>query len=99
MSTRNITLTARLDRFVKEQVESGKYKDAGEVLRAGLRLLEQQSQIEEQKLALLKQLATESFETLDQGRGLALDDERQLIDAIGRIGRRAARSNHVPPLE
>ena len=28
--------------FVREQVESGRYRDAGEVVRAGLRLLEDQ---------------------------------------------------------
>lgn len=93
MSTRNINLTAHLDRFVDEQVQSGKYENASEVLRAGLRLLEQHSQIEDQKLALLKQLAAEGFEALDQGRGLSLDGDKQLADAIGGIGRRAARAD------
>lgn len=95
MPTRNIKLTGHLDRFVEEQVEAGKYRNAGEVFRAGLRLLEQESQVRERKLALLKKLAAEGFDALDQGRGLSLDGDEQLADAIGRIGRRAA-SNHSP---
>ena len=88
MPTRNINLTDHLDRFVEEQVEGGKYKNVSEVLRAGLRLLEQQSQTEEGKLAILKRLAAEGFDALDQGRGLALHGDEQLADALGRIGRR-----------
>ncbi len=99
MPTRNINLTDHFDQFVEEQVEAGKYKNASEVLRAGLRLLEQHSQTEEQKLALLKKLAAEGFEALDQGRGLSLAGDEQLADAIGRIGRRAAKVGSSRPVE
>lgn len=92
MPTRNINLTDRYDQFVEEQVEAGKYQNASEVLRAGLRLLEQQAQTEEQRLALLKKLATDGFETLDQGQGLSITGDQQLGEAIGRIGRRAAKT-------
>ena len=92
MPTRNINLTEHYNQFVEEQVEAGKYQNASEVLRAGLRLLEQQAQTEEQKLTLLKKLATEGFEALDQGQGLSFSGEKQLADAIGRIGRRAAKT-------
>ncbi len=99
MPTRNINLTDHLDRFVEDQVEGGKYKNASEVLRAGLRLLEQETQTEERKLSLLKRLAAEGFEALDQGMGLSLDGDEQLPDAIGRIGRRAARTGSDRPVE
>jgi len=90
MPTRNINLTEHYDRFIEEQVESGKYQNASEVLRAGLRLLEQQAQTEEQQLSLLKKLAKEGFDSLDQGAGLAFSGENTLRNAIARIGRRAA---------
>lgn len=67
MPTRNITLTEHYDRFIAEQVGSGRYKDASEVLRAGLRLLEQETQASEQKLKMLRELAAEGFRELDQG--------------------------------
>jgi len=40
MPTRNINLTDHFDRFVQRQIDIGQYKNASEVLRAGLRLLE-----------------------------------------------------------
>lgn len=92
MPTRNINLTEHYDRFVEEQVDAGKYKNASEVLRAGLRLLEQQAQTDAQKLALLKRLATDGFEALDQGQGLSFSGEKQLAEAVGKIGRRAAKA-------
>ena len=92
MPTRNINLTERYDQFVEEQIEAGRYKNASEVLRAGLRLLEQQTQTEEQKLQVLRKLAAEGFHQLDQGQGLTLTSEGGLRNAIARIGRRAAKS-------
>ncbi|MGC1272161.1 MAG: type II toxin-antitoxin system ParD family antitoxin [Planctomycetaceae bacterium] len=92
MPTRNVNLTDRFDRFVEQQIEAGKYNNASEVLRAGLRLLEQESRTAEQKLRLLKKLARDGFSALDQGQGITLSDEKQLADAIGLIGRRAAKA-------
>ncbi len=36
----NVSLTPRLDGFVEQQVSSGRYRSASEVIREGLRLLE-----------------------------------------------------------
>ena len=41
--TRNVSLTAELNAFIRAQVESGHYQNASEVVRAALRLLLQQS--------------------------------------------------------
>jgi len=38
--TRNIALTPHLDEFVRSNIESGRYQSASEVVRDGLRLLE-----------------------------------------------------------
>lgn len=93
MPTRNIKLTEHFDRFVEEQVEAGRYEDASEVLRAGLRLLERRTRVEEQKLALLRELASEGFQALDQGQGLSLSSASELRSAIAQIGRRAAKAD------
>jgi antitoxin ParD1/3/4 len=37
--TRNVSLTAELNSFIRTQVASGQYQNASEVVRAGLRLL------------------------------------------------------------
>jgi len=41
MPTRNVNLTDYYDQFVEELIMSGKYSNASEVMRAGLRLQEQ----------------------------------------------------------
>jgi antitoxin ParD1/3/4 len=54
MPTRNVNLTDELDRFVLTKVESGRYENASEVVRAALRTLEREEQQYEAKLAGLR---------------------------------------------
>ena len=54
MPTRNVNLTDELDRFVLAKVESGRYENASEVVRAALRTLEREEQRYEVKLAALR---------------------------------------------
>jgi antitoxin ParD1/3/4 len=54
MPTRNVNLTAELDRFVAVKVEAGLYSNASEVMRAALRLLERDEREQEEKLAALR---------------------------------------------
>jgi len=92
MPTRNINLTDHFDRFVAEQVESGRYKNASEVMRAGLRLLEKRAQRDEQTLVLLRRLAAEGFAELDHGQGILLKGDKELSNFIGRVGQRAGKT-------
>jgi antitoxin ParD1/3/4 len=54
MPTRNVNLTKQLDRFVTKKVKGGRYENASEVVRAGLRTLEREEQQYEAKLAALR---------------------------------------------
>jgi antitoxin ParD1/3/4 len=54
MPTRNVNLTDELDRFVATKVRSGRYENASEVVRAGLRTLEREEQEYDAKLAALR---------------------------------------------
>lgn len=54
MPTRNVNLTNELDRFVATRVESGRYENASEVVRAALRTLEREETEYETKLAALR---------------------------------------------
>ncbi len=54
MPTRNVNLTKELDRFVLTKVESGRYENASEVVRAALRILERDEEQYEAKLAALR---------------------------------------------
>ncbi len=49
-----MNLTEELDRFVLTKVESGRYENASEVVRAALRTLEREEQQYEAKLAGLR---------------------------------------------
>jgi len=54
MPTRNVNLTNELDRFVAKKVKTGRYENASEVVRAGLRTLEREERQYEAKLAALR---------------------------------------------
>ena len=51
MPTRKVNLTDELDSFVLEKIESGRYDNASEVVRAALRTLEREERQFEAKLA------------------------------------------------
>jgi len=54
MPTRNVNLTDELEGFVLAKVKSGRYENASEVVRAALRVLEDQEREYEAKLAVLR---------------------------------------------
>jgi antitoxin ParD1/3/4 len=91
MPTKNVNLTEHYSDFVDQLVASGRYKNASEVLRAGLRLLEQSTEEEREKLALLRKLAAEGFQQIDQGHGIELSGRQRLSGHVARLGRQAAK--------
>jgi antitoxin ParD1/3/4 len=54
MPTRNVNLTPELDSFVLARVESGRFENASEVVRAALRTLEREERVYETKLEALR---------------------------------------------
>ncbi len=50
----NVSLTPELEKLVNEQVQSGMYTSASEVIRAGLRLLAEQDQLRQLRFNNLK---------------------------------------------
>ncbi|MEQ1603343.1 MAG: type II toxin-antitoxin system ParD family antitoxin [Pyrinomonadaceae bacterium] len=64
----NVSLTPELERIVNLKVESGQYNSASEVMREGLRLLQQRDEAYEQKLAWLKGEIQIGIDDLEAGR-------------------------------
>lgn len=50
----SVALSSHFENFVRNQVESGRYNNASEVVRAGLRLLEDQQKQAELQLEAMK---------------------------------------------
>jgi antitoxin ParD1/3/4 len=89
MPTRNVVLTEHQQQLVETLVQSGRYQNASEVLREGLRLIEERDRTEDAKLKALKQAARQGWADVSAGRYANIADD-QLEDFIGQIGRRAA---------
>jgi antitoxin ParD1/3/4 len=92
LSTRNVVLSQHQHELVESLVEHGRYQNASEVLRAGLRLLEQQELEDAARLAALRDASDQGWSDLAAGR---FDDIAHgvLDDFIGQLGARAARHN------
>ena len=54
MPTRNINLTPEADEYVAQRIATGVYANASEVVRAGLRALQQQEELYAARLARLE---------------------------------------------
>ncbi|MEJ1977961.1 MAG: type II toxin-antitoxin system ParD family antitoxin [Acetobacteraceae bacterium] len=89
MPTRNVVLTAHHETVIEALVGSGRYQNASEVLREGLRLVEEREAREAAKLKALQEAASLGFADLDQGRHRELQDD-ELDDFIAGLGLRAA---------
>ena len=85
MPTRNVNLTEHFDRFIETGITSGRFSNASEVVREGLRLLEQREQEDKARIEWLRAAAKEGFDQLDRGDYVALHSEKELDDFIKQI--------------
>jgi len=67
MPTRNVVLTDRQEDLLETLVKSGRYQNASEVLREGLRLVEQREAEDAGKLKALRAAARTGVAALDRG--------------------------------
>ena len=69
----NVCLTPELDQFVQSRVASGRYQTASEVVREGLRLLEEREQERDTALSELRAKIRRGAEQADRGELLDAD--------------------------
>jgi len=67
MPTRNINLTEHQDELVSQYIASGRYQNASEVIRDGLRLMESRDAEEAAKLQALRSAVDAGIEAIDRG--------------------------------
>ena len=90
MPTRNVSLPQALDQFVDASIKSGRYDNASEVVRAGLRLLEQEEKHNLEKFLWLKAAIAEGIASLETSKD-ADESVKEIEDYMN--GLAAARDN------
>jgi antitoxin ParD1/3/4 len=88
MPTRNVVLTDHHEEVIDRLVKSGRYQNASEVLRDGLRLVEQRETREAARLKALQDAASVGFRDIDEGRFRHMGDG-DLEGLVGEWGRQA----------
>ena len=81
MPTRNINLTPELDQFVDTRIRNGRYANASEVLRAGLRALEEDEKEDQARLEALRN-AVQAGEESGIAEGDVFEEVRDYIRVI-----------------
>jgi len=87
----NVSLTPELESLVNSKVQSGRYHSASEVVREGLRLLQERDQIHEEKLRWLRAEIQKGIDDLEagrfrNGRDVMADLESRLLEKKGADG-------------
>lgn len=90
MPTRNVVLTDYQAELVDTLVRSGRYQNASEVLREGLRLVEQHAAEDAARLEALKKAAETGWNDIAAGRYADVVED-ELEDFIGALGEQAAK--------
>jgi antitoxin ParD1/3/4 len=79
MPTRNVNLTKHFDQFIEEGVSSGRFGNASEMVREGLRLLEQRDREDRARVEWLRGEVQKGIDASDRGEsiGFASSEERR----------------------
>src|SRR5262245_62068309 len=94
----NVSLTPQLERLVHQKVKSGAYLSASEVVREGLRLLQERDAVREFRLAELRKEIQIGLDQLERGEGVTLDEEglKKYMDDVKERGRRRLAKRKKP---
>ena len=84
MPTRNVNLTGHYNDFVSLSIDSGRYKNASEVVRAGLRLLEEEEATKREKLKALKAITEQAFSSMDKDKFSTLSFDQIADNALNK---------------
>lgn len=90
MPTRNVNLTNHFDRFVETGVTSGRFSNASEVVREGLRLLEQREKEDKAKIEWLRSAVKEGSDDIERGEYVTLKSRQDIREFVRSASRQAA---------
>ena len=85
MPTRNVVLTDHQAHFVEQLVTSGRYQNASEVLREGLRLVERRESENEMRLSALRDAAKVGIADIEAGNFRSFDSADVLAQHLATL--------------
>lgn len=91
MPTRNVVLTDHHEQVIEQLVRSGRYQNASEVLREGVRLVEQREAEDAAKLAALRAAVQVGLDDIEAGRYHEFDSIEEVEAFIHSLGREAGK--------
>lgn len=91
MPTRNISLTEYFDAFIQERLESGRYKNVSEIVRAGLTALEQKEEEDALRLERLRGEIAKGRADIAAGRVTRIDSPQHLSEFMLEQQRKAVK--------
>lgn len=86
MPTRNVNLTEHFEDFIEAGINSGRFSNASEIVREGLRLLEQQEAEDRAKLDWLRSAARDGFGAIERHEGTRFSSIDGLARFINKTG-------------
>lgn len=89
MPTRNVVLTDHQAELVERLVESGRYQNASEVLREGLRLVESREAEDKARLKALRDAARVGIDDIEAGRFRTFQSPKTLKPHLASLAEKA----------
>ena len=90
MPTRNVNLTEHFDRLIETGINSGRFSNASEVVREGLRLLEQREREDEAKIEWLRSAAKAGFDEIERGDYVTLRSDQDIDHLVDQLRRKVS---------
>ncbi len=85
MPTRNVNLTDHFDKFITRVVAAGEYSNASEVVRDGLRLVEERKKAQRVRLQSLRSAAREGIDDIERGDFVDLDSDAAIDSFLDKL--------------
>lgn len=92
-----MNLTEHLDQFIEAGITSGRFSNASEVVREGLRLLEQREKEDQARLEWLRSATREAADSIDRGEGIEFTTMDDLAAHIHQLGEEVSAALTAPP--
>ena len=95
MPTRNVVLTDHQEELIERLVSSGRYQNASEVLRDGLRMVERRDADDAARLEALRAAIRVGIDDIEAGRYLEFENFDALANHMDQIADRVVSERRV----